>query len=279
LGFAKLVEMGYRAWGTYIGSAWSYTWILLLFLPNSHFWTAGVGKEALLWVGLVYSLSFMQDFRRYLPALFGVALSFAVRPLNGAVLIFLIGARLVFATSTQLRGKWIWVGILALLGIGAGYRLLYQMHMPGLTLSALEEFSTGQFAFLEGFRAGSEFPMHSYSWPRRLWTVLFLPLDGGNGRLWHWAAALENAFSLLLLVVAGIHWGWAGVKVSLPSFLLYGMAFGLLLTITYGLTLNNLGIIMRMKSFYMLFFLLGGWHLLSFPKKSVYCALFRGPNT
>lgn len=279
LGFAKLVEMGYRAWGTNTGSAWSHTWVLLLFLPNSHFWTAGVGKEALLWVGLVYALACIQDFGRYVPGLLGVVISFAVRPLNGAVLLLLFAVRLVFAKTTQLPGKWIWVGILALLGVGAGYRLIYQMHMPGLTLSALEEFSTGQFAFLEGFGAGSEFPMHTYSWPRRLWTVLFLPLDSGNGSLWHLAAALENAFSLLLLVIAIIHWGWAGVKVSFPSFLLYGMAFGLLLTITYGLTLNNLGIIMRMKSFYMLFFLLGGWHLLIFPKKSVYCALFSGSNT
>lgn len=58
LGFLKLIQLGYQAWGKLADSPWSRTWVGLLFLPNIHFWTAGVGKEALLWVGLVYALAF-----------------------------------------------------------------------------------------------------------------------------------------------------------------------------------------------------------------------------
>ena len=267
LGFSKLILLGYQAWGERNGHWMSRTWVLLLFLPNIHFWTAGVGKEALLWVGLVYAVAFFQDFRRYSSGSLAVLLSFAVRPLNGAILLILLGIRLFTTKSSKLRGKWIWVGLLVLLIAGAGYRLLYQTHMPSLTLSALEEFSKGQFAFLEGFRAGSEFPMHTYSWPRRVWTIAFLPLDSGNGSIWHIAAAVENGFSLLLLVLAGVSWIGAGVKASIPRFLIYGMAVGIFLILAYGLTLNNLGIIMRMKSVYMLFFLLTAWYILNFPQK------------
>ncbi|WP_158860515.1 hypothetical protein [Lunatibacter salilacus] len=274
LGFWKLIQLGYQAWGKYADNTLSRTWVFLLFLPNIHFWTAGVGKEALLWVGLVYTLAFIQELRRYPSGTLAIFLSFAVRPLNGAILLVLLGIRLITTKSTQLPGKWIWTGVLVLLMLGAGYRLLYQTHMPSLSLSALEEFSRGQFAFLEGFSAGSEFPMETYSWPRKVWTIAFLPLDLGNGSIWHIAAAVENGFTLLLLGLAVVSWIGAGLKVSFPGFLLYGMAVGFLLILAYGLTLNNFGIILRMKSFYMPFFLLAGWHILIFPKKSYYCSWF-----
>jgi hypothetical protein len=277
LGFLKVIQLGYGAWGMQTDSPWKRTWVALLFLPNIHFWTAGVGKEALLWVGLVYALVFFQEFRRYHYGSLGLLLSFAVRPLNGAILLLLLGARLITTKTAQLSGKWVWVGLLVLLLLGAGYRLLYQTHMPGLTVSALDAFSRGQFAFLEGFHAGSEIPMATYSWPRRIWTIIFLPLDGGNGSIWHIAATVENGLSLLLLGIAGISWISAGLKVSLPRFLLYGMGAGIFLTLAYGLTLNNLGIIMRMKSFYILFFLLSAWHLLNFPKKSALLYAIRKP--
>lgn len=273
LGFWKLIQLGYQAWGRQSDSPLSRRWVILLFLPNIHFWTAGVGKEALLWVGLVYTVAFFQDFRHYRSGSLAIFLSFVVRPLNGAILLVLLGIRLAATKSAQIPGKWIWTGMLFLLILGAGYRLLYQTHMPSLTFAALEEFSRGQFAFLEGFGAGSEFPMDTYSWPRRIWTIAFLPLDGGNGSVWHIAAAVENGLSLILLLIAALSWVGAGVKVSLPAFLVYGMAFGFLLMLAYGLTLNNLGIIMRMKSFYMPFFLLTGWHILNFPKKFYYCRL------
>lgn len=279
LGFLKLIKLGYKVWGKYANSPWSRTWVALLFLPNIHFWTAGVGKEALLWVGLVYALAFLQNFGHYRSGSLAMLLSFAVRPLNGAILLILLGTRLITIRSVQLPNKWIWAGVLVLLMLGAGYRLLYQTHMPGLTLSALSEFSRGQFAFLEGFRAGSEFPMDTYSWPRRIWTIAFLPLDLGNGSSWHIAAAVENALTLLLIGLAGISWAGAGVRVALPFFSMYGMAVGFFLIIAYGLTLNNMGIIMRMKSFYMIFFLLAGWHVLNFPKKSYYCILFGSPKS
>lgn len=273
LGFWKLIQLGYQAWGRH-GDHWmSRTWVIVLFLPNIHFWTGGVGKETLLWVGLVYALAFFQNLGRFPSGSLAIFLSFAVRPLNGAVLLVMLGIRLITTKSTQISGKWIWTGVLLLLILGAGYRLLYQTHMPSLTFAALEEFSKGQFAFLEGFSAGSEVPMDSYSWPRRIWTITFLPLDLGNGSIWHIAAAVENGFSLLLLFLAGIRWIGAGGKVSFPAFLLYGIAVGGMLILAYGLTLNNMGIIMRMKSFYMPFFLLAGWHILNFPKKFYYCSL------
>lgn len=274
LGFRKLMQLGYAAWGKHRKRPWSRSWVVILFLPNLHFWTAGVGKEALLWVGLVYALTFLQDLGRFRAGFLGILLSFAVRPLNGAILLLLLGSRLISSKSTQFPGKWVWVGLLVLLLGGATYRLLYQTHMPGLTVSALEEFSRGQFAFLEGFGAGSEFPMASYSWPRKLWTIAFLPLDLGNGRFWQVGAALENGLSLLLVGIAGISWIRFGKKVPFPAFLVYGMAVGILLSLAYALTLNNLGILMRMKSIYMLFFLLASWHVLSFPNKSHYCRHF-----
>jgi hypothetical protein len=51
-------------------------------------------------------------------------------------------------------------------------------------------------------------------------------------------------------------------KIKIPTFLWAGLIFGLMMALAFAFTLNNLGIIMRMKSTYMVYFYLVGWTLI-----------------
>jgi hypothetical protein len=118
-----------------------------------------------------------------------------------------------------------------------------------------------QMAFLRTFNAGSEVPMETYSFPEKLWTVWCRPIWEHKGGIWILAASLENSFALLLFLL-GIGGLIFRKKKTVPLFLIAGSAIGMLMCLLYAFTLNNLGIMMRMKSIYMIIFYITAYFLL-----------------
>jgi hypothetical protein len=235
----------------------------IFFLPNLHFWSSGVGKEALLFVGLVWAVKgFVSLEDHWKVAWIGILLSFWVRPLQGVVLGGMLG--LFFFWKREIPVGIKLVGGLAMsvvmaLGI---WRILQYMHLEEFSFRGLMAFSSGQMEFLKGFGAGSEIPMESYGVLERGFALFFRPFWGEVDGFWQMAAALENSVGLLLglglLFVLPLYF-YRKEKLLVPPFLWAGLVFGLAMAMAFAFTLNNLGIIMRMKSTYMLFFYLFCW--------------------
>ena len=241
-----------------------YSLWLVFLMPNLHFWTSAIGKESLSFLGLVLFLKGLHLVRPgWVYLLGGVALSYMVRPMQGFILMG--GLMAMIAFSKSLPGK-IKAGVLMVTGAVALMMLrfiLYITHIPFLHPEKILEFSASQFEFLDRYGANSAVPMGDYSWPLKIWTLFFRPFLGEWESIWYAAATLENSINLCLIL--GAVWllrcsGWR----KIPLFIGAGIAFGLLLTVVYALTLNNLGIIMRLKSFYMIFFQLLFVYALSF---------------
>ena len=238
-------------------SPWQHALLMLIFLlPNLHFWTSGIGKESLSLLGLVLFMKGAMNLKKqWIWLFFGVALSYMVRPLQGGILLAFTLPIVLMEKDLPAWLKWAGSALILVLGLMALRFLLYITHIDTLNFAGIIQFSEGQLAFLEGFGAGSEVPMGEYSWGMKLWTLFFRPMVWEVGTFWQWAVALENLIGLFLM--AGFllrirNFSFRGV----PSFIWIGIGFGLVLTIVYALTLNNLGIIMRMKSVYMVFFYL-----------------------
>lgn len=235
----------------------------IFFLPNLHFWSAGVGKEALLLVGLVWALKGFVSLRDYWKiALLGLLLSFWVRPLQGVVLGGMLGLYFFWQKEIPLRIK-LGAGsaMAVLMGLGI-WRLLQYMHLEELSLRGLVAFSSRQMDFLKGFGAGSEIPMESYNIFEKGIALFFRPFWTEVDGFWQIAAAWENSIALLLglgFMAFLPYYLKRKIKFQIPSFLWAGLIFGLLMAIAFAFTLNNLGIIMRMKSTYMLFYYLFCW--------------------
>lgn len=244
--------------------AWMEWGLMGIFLlPNLHFWSAGVGKEALLLVGLVWALKgFVSLKDHWKVAVVGVLLSFWVRPLQGVVLGGMLGLYFFWQKEIPVKLKVsVGLGMAVVMGLGI-WMLLQYMHLETLSFQGLMAFSSGQMDFLKGFGAGSEIPMETYSVFEKGFALFFRPFWGEVDRFWQIAAALENSVALLLvlglLAVLPFYFK-RKEKFTIPPFLWAGLVFGLLMAVAFAFTLNNLGIIMRMKSTYMVFVYLVCW--------------------
>ncbi|WP_209330493.1 hypothetical protein [Lunatimonas salinarum] len=252
VGFAELLRLGLAHWGWNSSSRWANGWIAALFLPGIHFWTAGVGKEAILWIGTIWVLKGLAGpFRNGYWTLLGIFLALMTRPIHGALLI---GMVLFFViTDPNVRSapyRWYLWSTIGTAGIVALLILQRQTHLPAFSLQALADFLSSQQRFLESFGAFSYVPMHEYTWPERLWAVLFRPLPWEAVGIWQWAAALENSLLLLAFIAAIVRYCWYRPHLHLPRFLTMGLLLTGGMLLIYMVTLNNLGIIMRMKSIF-----------------------------
>lgn len=246
--------------------------LLILFLPNVHFWTAGVGKEALLWLGLVMVLTGIHNFsNKFILILIGLLLSLMVRPIQGLILTIAVLMVLPFHKNLQpYRKKIIPLSIFLVFSIFA-YRYIKGSLIYGFNLKWIGELLDWQNQFLASFKGASSINMHEYNWIEKLVTVFFRPFIWEGKDFWSMAAGLENALLVIVFIVA--IWSIYQLKgqIKIPLYIWTGLIYGILLSVLYSITLNNLGIIMRMKSIFLPFFSIFALHLyLEVSKKKVH---------
>lgn len=242
-------------------------WLGLFFLPNLHFWSAGVGKEALLVLGMGWAVKGMGDLpRHWIFLVLGVLLSFWVRPIAGVVLGGVAWVYLLFQPGISLPAKSAVSILVMAVGILALNRVFVSMHLEEYSLEAVLQFIAGQQEFLRGFGAGSEVMMEEYGWGQKLWTFFFRPFWHEVRDFWDLATVVENtlAFVFLIGLVLGQVYAWyKKIRLSIPGVFYAGLAVMVLMGVVYALTLNNLGIMVRMKSTYMVFLYLVAWRVFS----------------
>jgi len=269
LGFAELLRLALAHWGWKEGRIWENSWVLALFLPGVHFWTAGIGKEAVLWIGTIWVLKgLMAPLTKGYWALLGLFLTLMTRPIHGALLLLIASAQLIIKPKVQSSCyRWtLWSGLV--LGATVAFViLLRQTHLSSLSMDAVLDFLSSQQQFLESLGAKSYIPMQEYGLAARIWTVLFRPLPWEAQGIWQWAAAIENMLLLISCTMAALLYSWNRPSLRLPHFLVTGLVLTGCVLLVYSYTLNNFGILVRMKSIFMPFIGFLCWHCIVFSKK------------
>lgn len=228
---------------------------VFMFLPNMHFWTASLGKGAVIFAGigfLVYGLSWPS--KRIPHIAFGSFLCYMVRPhILFAILIgmgvgFVLGKEkvpvyqkymvVIFAIGMSI---YVYADLLSFLG-----------YDPNNVLDSFEEESALNRGRLQS--AGSAVTMGSYSMPMKLFTFWFRPLFIDSPNALGIAISFENAlyiymFSKILKkdFLKYIRVAPAMVKMSAVVFLS--------ISVSMTFVMSNLGIIIRQKSQIMYFML------------------------
>ncbi|SHN31724.1 hypothetical protein SAMN04488057_11965 [Cyclobacterium lianum] len=230
--------------------------LLILFLPNVHFWTAGVGKEAWLFVSLVAVLLGIKNFRsRGWLILAGLLVSLMVRPIQGLALTVGVLAVMPFHPSLKAhKHRLIPAAIVLIAGVFV-YRWIQGSLVYGFNFRWIGMIIDWQNAFLSSFDAESTVPMKDYSLPEKIMTAWFRPYLWEIRDFWTFAAALENSF-VLFVIVLGL---FSAIKrkmiLSFPFFYWLVLIYALIMSVIFILALNNLGILMRMKSIFTPFLL------------------------
>jgi len=236
--------------------------LLILFLPNLHFWTSGVGKESLLWLGLMLVLFGVQRFpNKFIFIAIGLLVSLMVRPIQGLVLtISVLMVLPIHKTLIPYRKKLIPVAVFLIFSIFA-YRFIMGSLVYGFNLKWIGDILEWQNQYLASFGGASAINMNDYNWLEKISTILFRPFVWELKDFWTFAAGVENIINLAFSIL-GL-WSLYQLKFQfkIPLYLWTVLAYGLLLSLLFSLTLNNLGIIMRMKSIYFPFFCIIALHL------------------
>ncbi|GAB3665049.1 hypothetical protein GCM10028791_40770 [Echinicola sediminis] len=134
-----------------------------------------------------------------------------------------------------------------------------------------------QFNMLSGSRVGSSLDMANYNLIERLISYWFSPLIMYSSGIFGSIASMENLLVLVLFIGMSIT---AKVKKwsAIPFYLKFGLVLFVISSLVYANILANMGIMMRMKSIYMLFpiFMLIG---LGNVKESMSSSTLNGPNS
>lgn len=241
--------------------------ILILFLPNMHFWTSSLGKGAPIFLGLMmFAYAIQQPKRRFIILLLGSLLIYFIRP--HVFLFVAVGTVLGYMTGREKVsfGKKLAIYIAM---IGGLYVVQDQiLGVVGLEDSEnlvqdFESFADEQSGRLSG--AGSGVDMSQYSLPIKLFTFWFRPLFFDAPGVLGLIVSVENLIYLLLFFkilrkdfIRFLKKSPISVKMSLTVFFLSSLAM--------TFVMSNLGIIMRQKSMVMYFLFFGIYYYLAQKK-------------
>lgn len=233
--------------------------VLLLFLPNMHFWTASLGKGAPIFLGLMmYAYAIPKAKSRWFTLILGSVLIYFIRP--HVFLFVAVGTVLGYMTGSE---KISFTRKMLIYGVMIGGLIMAKDTILGMAgLEGSENLVEGFESFTEEraqelSKSSSGVDMASYPLPLKLFTFWFRPLFFDAPGILGLIVSVENLVYLLLFFkilkkdfLRFLRRSPTTVKLSLTVFFLSSLAM--------TFVMSNLGIIMRQKSMvmYFLFFVI-----------------------
>lgn len=223
---------------------------MILFLPNLHFWSAGLGKDTILFLCIACFLYGIRKLKkRLLLIIFSLALSYVIRP---HITIFLVAAfGLGFALDGNLK---VYQKIFISLIFIGGFALLFDnvmafLKIEDLSAETLNEFSEAKVSNLSRTSTGSSVDISGYPIPLKILTFLYRPFFFDINGVLAIVASFENLL-LLSLSVKFIKSNPIKLFKSGNFFIKGAFLFLTMGVFSFSLILGNLGIMLRQKNMF-----------------------------
>lgn len=219
--------------------------MVLVLLPNLHFWTSLIGKEALLIVPLVVFAVELYRKKHFSTTLLMSLLAIGlIRPHIALLMLLSYGLSLLLTEHFSKKRKW---QIAA--GTGLGIVLF------GFLLTQIQDFSGGVERIVQKYEAhirvfrhtDAYVPLDRYPLPLKLFTFYFRPLPFEKPGLWYAVIGLENLMLLLLSAVAVFGFFRSFQTLRRRMLVVFPMVLMLFLGMVFGFAYANYGILMRTK--------------------------------
>jgi hypothetical protein len=195
----------------------------ILFLPNLHFWSSGIGKDALSFFAILL----------FYYALFLMVSSF---------IAIIIDGKMRMSMSIKIS-----LGVVMLVaGVVLFNAVVSYMRLDDVSTESIREFSETKTTNLSK-GSGSAVAIAGYPFPLKLFTFLYRPLffDISNA-----LAVISSVENLILLYMTGVMFvlrPFAAFKAA-PMQVKSMLIFFFICTCAFALTLSNLGIMLRQKN-------------------------------
>ena len=221
---------------------------IILFLPNLHFWTSGIGKDAILFSCIVIFFYALFEFKKRLWLLVIVMLfSIAIRPHITLVLLFALGLGYIIDGNLKFYQKLFIFLLILSAGIGIIDYVVRFIQIESLEIETLEQFASQRAEDLSKGRTESSVDISSYPVPLKIFTFLYRPFFFDAIGILGLLSSLENLILLLLSVKVFFSNPFKGFRRS--NYIVKSMAiFFVISSIMFSLILGNLGIMLRQKN-------------------------------
>lgn len=225
---------------------------VVFFLPNLHFWTATLGKEPLVFLGIA-SVFYAMATQKYKTVSFviGGLLLVLIRPHVAMMLFMTVMIVYLFQNKWSFAQK-IKIGLAALALMGLLFYSTLQLakiyYFNWSRIQYYNEFSIRSFK-----HSGSYVPMLDYTIPHKIEAFLFQPLFFDAHSLISFLASFENIIVLTIHLVAVYLIGIRFSKIQWQDWMKIALLFTLISSLLYTQRYANLGIFMRTKIQFMPF--------------------------
>ncbi|AZI54290.1 hypothetical protein EIB75_03000 [Epilithonimonas vandammei] len=224
---------------------------LIFFLPNLHFWSAGVGKDTTLFLCIgMFSYGLMKPFQRIPLLVISMLLSIGIRP--HITLFLMIGFGLAYVFGGKVSPAQRFIFSVAMIGIGLAIlpSVMEFAKIEEASAEGFDKFAAGKAAVLSRSSAGSAIDISSYPFPLKVLTFWFRPalfdVRNINGLI----AALENLLLLIVFIKAMRTSPIRAFKAA--PFVIKGLVIFLVVgTLAFSQSLGNMGIMIRMRNMFL----------------------------
>ena len=229
----------------------TYLFPLLLFLPNLHFWSSGVGKDTILFLCVaIVAYGLMNIVKRFPLIAVGLLLSFFIRP---HITLFLVAS---FGLAYVINGKIskpqrIFLSLLLLAATIIIIPIAMEFaKIEEASIDSFEDFSGSQAAALSRSNTGSAVDISSYPYPLKILTFLYRPTFFDINGLPALIASFENLL-LLILSIQAIRKSPVKTFRAAPLIIQGLLIFLIIGTFAFSASLGNLGIMLRMRNMFL----------------------------
>jgi hypothetical protein len=236
---------------------------LVLFLPNMHFWSSGIGKDSVIFFALSLFIFSLTNPLRNLPGIIiSFYLAYFIRPHIALLMIVGFGFSLLLSTKGI---SFFWRGVFFALSIYIFFVISPAVfEFIGLDEENIESFddiSARRSINLNRASVGSAIDIKNLSTTMKILTFFFRPLFFDGGNIFGLIVSIENLFYVIMaLTLFRLRNLYEILKMPMhlkaALFVLGSTAFFM------SSSLSNLGIIIRQKNMVMFMFVLIVMYLL-----------------
>lgn len=223
---------------------------LAFFLPNLHFWSAGVGKDTLSFfcVGL-FAYSILSIKTRFYGIILSLILVYNIRPHMAIFILAAFGIGSLFDKNLKVGYK-----VVLSLGFAIAAFMLFDnvleyAKIDEVSTESFEQFSNTRVANLSGSSKGSSVDISSYPYPFKIFTFLFRPLFIDAHNFSSLLTSIEN-FVLLYLTLLLIKAKPLKSFIEAPYQVKALAIFVVVGSLAFSNILGNMGIMVRMKNMF-----------------------------
>ena len=227
---------------------------LVIFLPSISFWSSGIGKDGISFLGAVLALWSALELKKRMGSMsIAILMMFLVRPHIAGIMIIALAVSLFFDKKVNIIMKL----VLAFVTIGiSAFLIPYALNYAGVNAGNSPDDIASYIESREDVykNTDSGITLSELSFPMKLFTYMFRPLIFEARSITQIFSALDN----LILLYLSIFGGYKIIKTKNLTSLenrKFMWAYAIIAWVILALTSGNLGIAVRQKIMVLPFFL------------------------